>query len=465
MNFSLQASASRIFLWQRANHAIYLARNILLALYITPAEFGDFAIALNLATYIAIFGTLEFRTAFFTTKELTPEQLRAQWSAEVTLSALTLILGLLLSPWLATTRAGGIVTAMLCLLVVNLIEASFSTHLYLLEKDLRFPFITALYTVVNLVSFIVCLALAIMGWGLGALVADRLIAASAKWFVLGRKSDWRPQFQIELRSLLHYWSSIRVLFLNGLLGKVLFGFDIYAIGKWIGSEANGIYAMAMKWAMLPMELGAGFLAIMALSLYSRQSHDNMETFRASYTEVTFYIVRFCLAIAVLMTIFMSDFFRVFYRNDWQAVPAIFCALLPYAMFRPLYQNVCQALQARKILWPIFWVMVVQSILVVALILLSISSGLVCVALAAGAALGLGYIALELHLHRSARHPLVFLFAAPLVLAALAAATHLLMAHNSGFGVRVGLAAAYGAIAAWEWWSGRRRFSKPPASAS
>lgn len=212
MKFSLQASASRIFLWQRANHTIYLARNILLALYITPAEFGDFAIALNLATYIAIFGTLEFRTAFFTTKELTPEQLRAQWSAEVALNVFTLILGLLLSPWLATTRASGIVTAMLCLLVVNLIEASFSTHLYLLEKDLRFPFITALYTVVNLVSFLACLALAIMGWGLGALVADRLIAAGVKWLVLGRKSGWRPRFQIELRSLLHYWSSIRVLF-------------------------------------------------------------------------------------------------------------------------------------------------------------------------------------------------------------------------------------------------------------
>ncbi|MBI4027024.1 MAG: hypothetical protein HY360_18715 [Verrucomicrobia bacterium] len=42
MGFTLQTAASRVFLWQRANQAIFLSRNILLAWFISPAGYGDF---------------------------------------------------------------------------------------------------------------------------------------------------------------------------------------------------------------------------------------------------------------------------------------------------------------------------------------------------------------------------------------------------------------------------------------
>lgn len=463
MSFSLKEIAPKVFVWQRANHLIYLVRNVVLARFILPGPFGDFAIALNLASYIAIFGTLEFRTGFFTTKELTPEQIRAQWSAEVALAVVTFLFGLALSPWLLTTRSPAVVIAILCLLAVSIVEAAFSTRLYLLEKDLQFPFLMKVYTAVNGVSFVACLALAMMGWGIGALVADRCVAAAIKWVVFRRRSEWRARFELKKEHLMHYWNSVSVLFLTGLLGKVLFGFDIYAIGKWIGSESSGLYSMAMKWALIPMELGAGFLAIMALSLYSKQVHDSPEKFRASYTEVTFHITRFCLGIAVLMTIFMKDFFAILYLGAWQGVPVIFAALVPYAIFRPLYQNVCQALQARKVLWPIFWVMLMQAVLAVASIAWAVPRGPVFVALAAGGALAFGHLTLEILLHRDARQPLLFLFGAPTMLAVttLAAAWCVVPLEGlGGFGARIALGVAYLAIAAGEWWVGRKRLAVP-----
>lgn len=462
MSFSLQATAPKVFLWQRANHVVFLARNILLAYYITPSEFGNFSAALNLASYVAIFSALEFRTAFFTTKELSAKQMNTQWSVELILNALTLCFGLLLVPWLETTRSSQVVTAMLCLLIVNLIEASFSTHLYLLEKNLHYPFLTGMYTVVNFTSFLICLTIAVMGGGWIALVVDRIVSAGMKGLILRKKSNWNPSFQFSMKSIRYYWSFVYILFLTGLLSKVLFGFDIYAIAKWIGSQENGIYTMAMKWALLPMELGAGFLAIMALSVYSRQSsHENIQIFRASYTELTFHIARFCIAIAVLMLIFMKDFFYIFYGHQWQMVPLIFATLLPYAILRPLYQNVCQALQARKKLWILFGVMLVQSVLVVSVIWLILPKGLLAIGLAVALALGVGYLALELYLYRMIKHPLFSLFALPIILAALAITIWIFLPQEptlTAFGFRSCLALIYLAIAGWEWWIRRQRLN-------
>ncbi len=463
MSFSLQAAAPRVFLWQRMNHAIYFARNILLAQFITPREFGVFATALNLASYVAILSAFEFRTAFLATRNLSEEQIRVQWSAEVILNLVTVFIGLLLAPWLETTRSFGIVAAMLCLLMVNLIEASFSTQLYLLERELHFPFLSKMYALVNLISFIICLCFAIGGLGWVALIIDRVVAAGLKGLILWTSSDWRPRFLLHKTELQYYWSFTSVLFLTGLLGKVLFGFDIYAIGKWTGSEATGIYSMATKWALLPMEFGSGFLAMMALSLYSQQSQNGLKAFCSSYTEITFHTVRFCLAIAVLMAIFMRDFFHVFYGSNWQTVPLVFWALLPYAIFRPLYQNVCQALQAQKELWLLFSVILIQSLFAVVLIRLFVSRGIFAVALIIGCVLAAGYIFLEIHLHRVIKHPIFFISAFPMLLASLGIGGCFLFPYGISLyeiGLRFALAFVYLTVAMLEWWMGYKRLSCP-----
>ncbi|MDD2709619.1 MAG: oligosaccharide flippase family protein [Verrucomicrobiae bacterium] len=142
MKFSLQTTARQVFPWQRANQLLFLARNILLARYLLPSEQGSFAAGLNLASYVAV------------------------------LSAL---------------------------LLTGVIEASFSTHLYLTEKNLDYAWLTSLRTLINLATFAVCLGLAASGWGWKALVADRL-AAGIFAVVLPWRSRWKPVFRLDAPS-------------------------------------------------------------------------------------------------------------------------------------------------------------------------------------------------------------------------------------------------------------------------
>ncbi|NUN92845.1 MAG: oligosaccharide flippase family protein [Verrucomicrobiae bacterium] len=314
---SLPGGAGRVFLWQRVNQAVYLARNIVLARYIVPADYGDFAAALNLASYVAIASALEFRTAFFSKPDLGEDATRTQWSAEVLLNTFSLLLGLGLAPLLGAEYSPEVLIAMVGLLAVGVLDAGYSTHLYLVEKRMEFPFLTALRTFVNLLGFALCLALAMAGWGWKALLVDRVAIALVTGVVLWAHTGWRPSLRLHRPSLRWYWGFVSVMFLNALWGKVLFGFDIFAITRRLGGVFTGIYNMAMKWALIPMELGAGFLAVMALSLYSKERVRGPEAVRAAYGEVTFHIVRFSTAIAVLMALFMQDLFCFAYGPEWR----------------------------------------------------------------------------------------------------------------------------------------------------
>lgn len=457
---SVPGGAGRVFLWQRVNQAVYLARNIVLARYILPADYGDFAAALNLASYVAIVSALEFRTAFFSKPDLGEDAIRTQWSAEVLLNTLSLLLGLALAPFLGMKYPPSVLIAMGGLLAVGVIEAGFSTHLYLVEKRMEFPFLTALRTFVNLLSFALCLALAMAGWGWKALLIDRVAIALMTGAVLWAHTGWRPSLRLHRPSLRWYWGFVSVMFLNALWSKVLFGFDIFAIARRLGAEATGLYSMAMKWALIPMELGAGFLAVMALSLYSKERAKGKEALRTAYGEVTFHIFRFSTAITVLMALFMEDFFRLAYGPEWRDVPAVFLALLPYAIWRPLFQNVCQGLQAAQKLWTIFRVMAFQALFVVVAVWSLASQGLVPTALGAGAAVGVGHLWLEWRMWRETRYRFRFTFVPPIALAAPVLLETLLTSAPHRLTVKISLAILYAALASWEWFVGRRRFHLP-----
>lgn len=460
---SLPGGAGRVFLWQRVNQAVYLARNIVLARYIVPADYGDFAAALNLASYVAIASALEFRTAFFSKPDLGEDATRTQWSAEVLLNTFSLLLGLGLAPLLGAEYSPAVLIAMVGLLAVGVLDAGYSTHLYLVEKRMEFPFLTALRTFVNLLGFALCLALAMAGWGWKALLVDRVAIALVTGVVLWAHTGWRPSLRLHRPSLRWYWGFVSVMFLNALWGKVLFGFDVFAITRRLGGVSTGIYNMAMKWALIPMELGAGFLAVMALSLYSKERARGPEAVRAAYGEVTFHIVRFSTAIAVLMALFMQDLFRLAYGPEWRGVPAVFLALVPYAVWRPLYQNVCQGLQALQRLWLIFRVMCLQGVAAIVAIWCLAPHGLVPAALAAGGAIGLGHVLLEWRIWREIRYPLGVVFLPPVLLAGGTVALRFVMGDTLPFAGRFALAGTYAALAAWEWLAGRRKFLPSPSA--
>jgi O-antigen/teichoic acid export membrane protein len=463
---SLKSIAGPVFIWQRINHVIFLLRNILLALYILPGDLGSFTAGLNLAGYIAILSSFDFRTAFFSRKDLNEKEINTQWTMEVVLGCVTLLAGLALFPWIMEQRSSPIALCMIGLVVVTLMEASFSTHLYLLEKDLQFGYLSAVRTWINGSTFLVTLVLAWLGFGWVALLIDRVLSATVTGLVVVLKSGWRPRLIFDRTSIKWYGGFLGILFLNGLFLKIVYSFDVFAIAKRLGPAETGVYAMAMKWALIPMEIGANFLAVFALSYYAKQSHAGLEAFRRGYEEISFHILRFCLLIAVLMVLFMEDFFRIFYRDIWQGVPPVFHALLLYAVARPLFQNSCQAFQARKFLWPLFFILFLQALIGVPVLWEAASRGLIAVSIALGLVVLVGFLLGEIYLHRQLKHEGLQANLLPIVLSLFVLGIWWFYLRNlddpMALIAKILLGIVYGVVAWLEWNRMKQKFDHPPA---
>jgi len=416
---TLEKIASKVFIWQRLNHVVFFLRNVLLAWFISPAQYGIFEIAFNLVSFFTLLTTFDFRTAILTTKQPSKTLWDTQWSLELLLALTALVFGLAATPFLISTRGTEITICLLLLLICGLIESLASSKLYLMEKNMEFPFLTTLRTIINLVSFLLCLGFASAGWGWKALAIDRLFTALFFVAVLWRRSDLKPSFRIVKEDVGYLWTTIKVLFISGAFYKIAFVFDVYAVGKWLGEEQAGLYRAAMKWAVLPMEIGGGFLAVMALSWYSRHAHMDVEAMAKSYGQITFHLVRFCSWVAVGVGFFLPDLFQRFYKPEWQIVPTVFQVLLPYVLFRALHQNYFQFLFAVRKNMAALGAAILHAVTLVVLCMIALPWGVWGITLATSVSLVLSCLFMEYQVRVILKQSSLSLLAFPLITAAVA----------------------------------------------
>jgi O-antigen/teichoic acid export membrane protein len=455
----LKELASKIFVWQRANQFIFLCRNIVLARFIFPSDQGVFATALNLTIYFSLFTTFEFRSAIITTKDPSQKLKNTQWSSELLLTCFTFLIGIIAVPFLIASRGLPIVVCLIGLLIANLLDALTSSHLYLSEKKLEFPFLTAMRTIVNGVSFAVAIGFAVFGFGWKAMLIDRLFSSSVISFILWRRSKLSLRFELDRESLVYLWNFTKTLFVIGAFVKIGTGMDMYVTGKYLGPDDAGLYQMALKWAAIPMDLGGGFLSLMALSWYSSHALESPDALKKAYRQMTFHQIRFCSWVAVGLAMFLGDLFQFVYKAEWQSVPSLYLMLFCFALIRPMYQNCFQAMIASKQTSFLLKASLVHALLAVLLSFALVKWNLSGVIVAATISLGVTYLLIEWNFWRTWKFGIFSTLLQPVLLAVsfllLSELIQKTLPQTSGFVLRIGLMTVYTAIAYGEWSRGRK----------
>ncbi len=456
-----------VFLWQQLSYVLFFARSVVFMRLVAPETFGVFALATTLASYMAILRAFDFRAPLITAKELPDRLLSTQYGAETALCAMNFAVSLLLLPWLGGHYGGAVLGATFGLLLVDLVDASCSTPLYLAEREMSFPFISRARAIINIISFGVCALLAWQGFGLVALVVDRLLASLLLGLVMWYKTDWKLSFQWDRASFRYLAGFGGILFLCGMLGKVLFGFDLFMLGTYWSETELGFYSRAIAWARLPMEVGTGFLSMMALAFYSEGARDESRSPLLHYSEMTSNISRVSMWMTGLMAILFWDLVPWVFGARWEAITPHFWALIPYAVARPIYQNCMQLLVSLHEQRFILGVLVVQSALFVLLLMASVGHSPLWIGASSGLMLVLGYTVIERRVHRRLGGSPWRTFLLPLLmlLSVLALAGWFRFQSlnwKTSFALNTLLATLYSGAAFWEW---RRNQTPPPANLS
>lgn len=126
-------------------------------------------------------------------------------------------------------------------------------HEALLRRTMNFKLLMYVDTISVVVSGAVAVTLAVMGWGVWALVFLRLTGTFMRVLVMWWVTDWHPKFMFE-------WESIKDLlaFSGNLFGFQLVNYwvrkaDDLLVGKFVGSHGLGVYTKAYEVMLQPVK--------------------------------------------------------------------------------------------------------------------------------------------------------------------------------------------------------------------
>jgi O-antigen/teichoic acid export membrane protein len=315
-------------------------RSVLLMRLLSPDDYGVVSLALFFVTFVTPFSVLGIDSALIQMKDPKRGDLSTHFSLRLGLSIIILILGILISPLLRRIYFDQtiVIDVFLVLLVVNILQASYSTPGIVLRRDLRFGALAVLNLSASVAMTIVAPLLAFLGAGLWSLVAEQATSQIVRWigfWILLR--PWRPSIRFltkKAKSLLHFGSKVLS---SRLLGITLDRFDDFWTGTTLGPTALGYYSRAYDMANYPQRILATPLTNVFFPTYA-SVQDDKDTLSKAFFRSSSFLVRVGFLFAVVLMATAPELTLILFGEKWLPIVPIFRLMLIYIFLNPLYIN-------------------------------------------------------------------------------------------------------------------------------
>lgn len=369
---------------------VSLAAFLVLARLLTPADFGLMALAGIYLTFCSFIIDQGFGTALVQREELEPGHLDAVfWTqlaigigiAALTFAAADWVAGLFAEPRLAPVlQALAVFPGLTALTLVQQAQ---------LRRELRFRALAVRHMVSALAGAALGIALAVLSYGVWALVAQMLGGAAIGVVILWRASSWRPRLAFSPKHFRGLFGFGVAVFAHELVWTLTYQIDRLLLGRFAGAASLGLYSVAQRLTAIVGEMLVVGLQGMVVPVFSRVQHDREALLRGlfrGYRLIAFIALPAFAGLALVA----AELVPILLGGQWkEAVPVVQASVLPtlvYA-FGFFLSNVLTALGRPGLRLVLTSVQAVASTLFV---LAAIPLGPPAVALAMGAAAALAY---------------------------------------------------------------------------
>ena len=219
-----------------------------------------------------------------------------------------------------------------------LINGAGVQHSAILQRQMRFTALAFIDILSLIVSAVIAIGMAKLGYGYWALVAMAVSLPLTGTLALWLTTTWvpgPPHWGEGIRSMMRFGGTMT---LNGLVMYVASNFEKVLLGRFWGAEAIGIYGRAYQLVRIPtdnLNSAVGEVAFAALSRLQNDPDRLKRYFLKGYSLV----VALTLPITIACALFADDLILVLLGPKWKNTAAIFRLLAPtilvYAIANPL----------------------------------------------------------------------------------------------------------------------------------
>ena len=288
-----------------------------LARLLSPADFGEFALASAFTGVAAIFVDLGFSTATTQRAHINQNVVSALFLLNVG-AGLVMAVGLcLLTPWLSAAFAKPALRPLLLgLSLVLVFTAAGAQHRALLLREMRFPLLGVIDVISLGVGTAVAIGLALTTrLGPWCLIATQLIASLGNSVAFWTFARWRPSLKIawsDTREELAFGARITASSLVTYFGRQA---DNLFLGYFCAAAELGQYTRAYGIMLLPMGLaGAPLTGVLTPALARVQEHP--ERWRGLFLSSLGLLVFMTVPISTFIFFLAPDIVRLILGAGW-----------------------------------------------------------------------------------------------------------------------------------------------------
>jgi len=324
---------------QSTNLALRVGSLAILARLLDPKDFGLVGMVAVLTGVLNLFRDFGLSAASVQHANVTEEQTSTLFWINVLVGILLTLMASALAAVVAAfyhePRLYWVTIAMASSFLFN---AAGIQHSARLQRQLRFTTLSVIDTGSWLVSTVIAIGAAKVGYGYWALVAMTVALPLTATIAFWVATAWVPRMPTRgagVKSMLHFGGKITA---NGLIVYLASNFEKVLLGRYWGADAIGIYGRAYQLIRIPTDILNAAVGEVAFSALSRLQGD-ASRLRSYFLKGYSLVLALTLPATLAGCIFADDLIAVLLGPKWASAAIIFRLLTPtilvFAIANPL----------------------------------------------------------------------------------------------------------------------------------
>ena len=212
-------------------------------------------------------------------------------------------------------------------------------------RQFRFALLSKVTFLSSLAGGLTAIALAMAGWGIWSLVAERVIAVGMRTALLWWLSDWRPCGKCGLKPLREMAPFGCSLMVTDLISNFYNKIPQFFLGKLYSPAVLGSFDQAVKLKDMPAATGIQAVQNVTFPALAK-IRDDAPKFAEGYRQVVMVVSYVMFPIMLGMSAVARDMFAVLLGEEWMPTVPYFEAVCLAGLFSPIALTAYNVLKAR-----------------------------------------------------------------------------------------------------------------------
>lgn len=311
---------------------IYIISGIVLANKLFPEDFGVVGIIAVFSAFITIFVDGGFNVALIQHKDTTNKDYHSVFSFNLFISISLYLLLFFLAPAISHYYNDARLTSLSRVMFLTVIIQAFGlVHHSMLMREMKMKAVAMANLIPLLFAGTIAVILALLDFGVWALVIQSVVLALSRTLVLWIQNSWRPKLIFDRASLKKMYTTGKNIFLTSFTNTVFQNLYPLIIGSRYSIHQLGYYVQADKWSKTGYTSLVQALAQFLLpSLSSIQ--DDKERMKRVFGKTNRMTAYFSIPFFTALIVAAEPIFHIFFGTKWDTSIPLFQILLVKGIF-------------------------------------------------------------------------------------------------------------------------------------